>query len=117
MLRIVLIAALPHVPTCESSRSLSLLLALLQSDVLPDVFQVAQRAFGFCERFQRKNEFGRLVDQLRRHFNQSIKYVTTPHALVYPTSSTISICTFVLLCEYDVAHVAIADEASLNLIQ
>ena len=40
----------------------------------PFTLQVAQRAFGFCERFQRKNEFGRLVDQLRRHFNQSIKY-------------------------------------------
>jgi len=55
---------------------------LRNNNKLEDLYQeVAQRAFGFCHTFQRRNEFGRLVDQLRRHFAQCIKYPGQQNAI------------------------------------
>jgi translation initiation factor 3 subunit A len=51
---------------------------------------VAERAFAFCARYQRRVEFRRLCDQLRHHLSTAIKYQTTSAAtavdLAHPES-------------------------------
>eukprot|EP00037_Helgoeca_nana_P001577 m.27848 g.27848 ORF g.27848 m.27848 type:complete len:1081 (+) comp11962_c0_seq1:89-3331(+) len=65
---------------------------LRNNNKLEDLYQeVAQRAFGFCHKFQRRNEFGRLVDQLRRHFAQIIKYPNQQNAINLSNAVTLQL--------------------------